>query len=274
MSESLKRKVRDWLDKHGGPVELRTARAFQQAGFDITQGSHFVDLSTGKTRETDLVAHRHQSSGGAESVTISTDFLIECKRSRHPWVAFSIEDHELNRDSSLAPYTWIMDDEARRRLAPTLAQQWGQFPGIYDDGPTAYSISVAKLGCKGDEAPFNAASQLLDAVAFRMQRRADIAFERSYYLIFPILVVDGPLFQYSLTGEGDALEEREVLTLVLRDVELTASGRRKMAGFARVKVVSLNSLADFAERAIGMSKWICDQAGILRESQSSLQEGG
>jgi hypothetical protein len=259
MGDDLKQKVRKWLEKHGGPVELQTARAFQDADFSISQGFHFVDHATGKTRECDLLAHRHESSGGSPSVTIHVDFLIECKRSTDPWVAFSVHDHELNQDSKLAPHTWIMDDLARRHLAHIISSRWSDNPNIYDDRPTAYSISLVKFK-NSQGAPFTAANQLLDAVYSRMKRMAEDGLPNSLRILIPVIVLDGKLFEYFLCGDEEMLEDRDEVTLLLRDRTLSFTGRERVQGFARIRIVTLETLPSFATRAKGMASWICGLA--------------
>lgn len=267
MTGELQSKIQKWLETHGASVELKTAREFQCAGFSITQGCHFLDQCTGKIRESDLLAQIHKNSGGCPSVTICVDFLVECKQSKHPWVAFTVRDHELHDDSHLAPFSWIMDDLARSQIAHRVSENWLSIPKIYDDNhPTAYSIKQAFLGekAKAQEIPFSAAAQLLDAVESRMEKIAKHLPQNSRHLLFPVIVFDGELFECCLTESGEKLESRDEITLLLRDRQLSVTGTRKVEGFARVKIVTLKSLPNFVVRAKEMSSWICDLASKIK----------
>jgi hypothetical protein len=43
--------VKEWLEKQGFLLEMKTAAAFRQAGFEVRQCSHYVDPDSGKSRE-------------------------------------------------------------------------------------------------------------------------------------------------------------------------------------------------------------------------------
>ncbi len=272
MPEDLKTKVRHWLERHGAPVELKTARVFQSADFGITQGLHYVDQTTGKIRECDLLAHTYKNSGGSPSVTVCVEFLIECKRSKKcPWIAFTIRDQEISSNTEVSPYSWVMDDLARKELADRIAFRWSDMPNIYGDGPTAYSICQAKVGERNEreieEAPFGATEQILDALESRMETIGKGALPNSRHLLFPVIVFDGALFEYSLTNGTERLERRSEITLLLRGRSLSVGDKRRVSGAARVKVVTLDSLVDFVARAKAMASWICGLANDIQRDR-------
>ncbi|HEU0074167.1 MAG TPA: hypothetical protein VFS30_09155 [Dehalococcoidia bacterium] len=267
MSGDLKKKVSEWLDYHGGPVELQTARSFQEAGFNISQGIHFVDNLTQKLRECDLLAFMQQvvAPRGCPTFAVATTFLVECKRSKkHPWVAFVVKDQDHFGNQAYSAYHWIMDKLARERIVDLIATQWDKVPTIYNDRPTAYSISQVNLGDKneakhddGSNRAFSAVAQLLDATEARLQRIEEAREPQRCHLLFPVLVFDGQLFEYSLGEAGPTLEETNETTLVLRNRPLGS-------GMARIKVVTLKGLSDFVSQARSMAEWLCKLADTVQ----------
>lgn len=43
MSEQLEKKIEEWLEKQGYPLETRVARAFRNAGFNVVQSDYYRD---------------------------------------------------------------------------------------------------------------------------------------------------------------------------------------------------------------------------------------
>jgi hypothetical protein len=73
-------KVKEWLEKQGFLLEMKTAAAFRDAGFEVRQSSHYVDPDTGKSREIDVLARDPDFLG-----IVDIQFTIECKASKKPW---------------------------------------------------------------------------------------------------------------------------------------------------------------------------------------------
>lgn len=92
MSEErpLEEKLRAWLAEQGYPLEMKVAKAFQDAGFIVTQSSYYSDPETATQREIDVVAE----SGGewVDYFLLDVQFAISCKNTvKRPWIVFSAE---------------------------------------------------------------------------------------------------------------------------------------------------------------------------------------
>jgi hypothetical protein len=85
-SDSLDSKVRKWLEKQGYSLEMRAARSFEKAGFEVSQSEHYLDPETNTVRETDVVASLHRR---ISNTWLSVKFYIECKYAYKPWVVFT-----------------------------------------------------------------------------------------------------------------------------------------------------------------------------------------
>lgn len=86
MADDLDSKILEWLEKHGYPLEMRVAQAFQQAGFEVSCSEYYLDPEKDKPREIDVIAGMSDVFGG---VIFQVAFIIECKSSKEkPWICF------------------------------------------------------------------------------------------------------------------------------------------------------------------------------------------
>jgi hypothetical protein len=273
MSDDLETKSQQllkWLEEHGGPVELQVASAFQRAGFAVSQGVHWLDPESSKLRECDLLAFRQRNIGvEGTHFAVATTFLVECKRSQYPWVAFVANDDD--RFAKNEPYTvfsWVVDDLARELVLPDVAQLAKGRPSIYSDGPSAYSLVEARLGSAAQKnetnRAFNAVQQVLDATEARYAQVTKAKEKSRCHFTFPILVFDGFLYRYSLGTSGPELQQVPETTLFLRD-------RTLGSGIARVQVVTLRALEEFLARAKAQEGWIGDLAYKVVERRTEAK---
>jgi hypothetical protein len=83
----LDKKLLDWLNAQGYPLEMRVARSFQQQGFSVIQSDYYKDPESGDMREIDV--HTILDYHGAE-FPVHVGFVIECKLSKDkPWILFT-----------------------------------------------------------------------------------------------------------------------------------------------------------------------------------------
>src|SRR5258708_8233762 len=89
MPDDLHKKVSEWLDKEGFPLEMVVASAFRRAGLWVMQSDYYEDPNEGKQREIDVIA-RQQVLVARDLLRIT--FAVECKVSRDkPWVLFTAD---------------------------------------------------------------------------------------------------------------------------------------------------------------------------------------
>jgi hypothetical protein len=84
--DDLKQKVREWLEKEGYPLELKTAAALRAAGFPgVLPSAYYQDPEGGGLREIDVYAFVTADGNTAASVSVH----VECKsQTNRPWVFF------------------------------------------------------------------------------------------------------------------------------------------------------------------------------------------
>src|ERR1700761_9219874 len=85
---ALERKVSEWLNKQGYPLEMYTQRCCRDNGFQSHQSWYYEDAETGQQRETDVFAYSPRVKIDGRGRQFELAFTFECKQSRgKPWVA-------------------------------------------------------------------------------------------------------------------------------------------------------------------------------------------
>lgn len=197
MKETLEKKVLDWLQSTGFPLEMTAADAFRQAKFDVRQSSTYSDPETEKGREIDVLAIDPDWVGAVEIA-----FVLECKSSSKPWVVLCSDDALANYNRFFA--FAVSTDSARKALiqkGPDL-KTW---PAIDRSSGGGYGFRQALLDNK--DAAYTAAMNVLKACA-DLARESESKSYKPAAIYFPVIVVDAPLFECRLQPGGElALKE-------------------------------------------------------------------
>lgn len=231
-------KVREWLEKQGFSLEMRTASAFRAAGFEVMQSSHYIDRETGKAREIDVLAIHPDFLG-----IVNIRFVIECKSSKHPWVLLNSPDTlAYNRLFAFA----VMSQTARHLLAesPLLERMVAKFPWFRKDGLTAYSLRHAFSDSDAAYAGAIGVAKACESFVREHEGKGD----KFKFLDFgfPVIVIDAPLIRCLLAENGEIqLEEIDEGEFLFTAHERGVS----------IRVVTASRLAAFAVEA----RHVCDQ---------------
>ena len=192
-------KVKEWLEKQGFLLEMKTAAAFRHARFEVRQSSHYVDPDSGKSRKIDALAHDPDFLG-----IVDIQFPVECKASKKPWVLLCSAEtlSGYNRLFAFAP----MSDSCRRVFAERLVELLDKIPWLKKDLFAGYSFRQAHADHSLD--PAYSATMSVAKASDDLVRDASAPYKRPYSVAFPVIVVDSPLLQCSLAPDGSiGLEE-------------------------------------------------------------------
>ncbi len=256
--KSLEEKIEAWLNKEGYPLEFYTERLFRNSGF-LTYPSFFeTDPETGILREIDLIASKikyiPRSNENQDPQAIRISFLVECKRSfDKPWVVFtSNEKLALSNDcvtnsfsSNSGSFTlWCLQDSSSLNELESF-----QLPN-----EVAYSgrKALVEKGEKGDVFYETVQSIVAKAKATSISHNFPIGMGISVQkhfenvdIIFPILVIDAPLFKASL-GQDDNLKVTRT-----KDARLMWRGSKYSGGtFAVLDIITKDHLQDYIKKRI------------------------
>lgn len=229
--------VEEWVQRQGYALEREVAAALKPWGFRSTLGRHYLDASTGKVREIDLVADAQLASH------IAMFAVVECKHSSPIAGAWIARESDLRRPHrSWAP---ILSQTLERRVGALLGTILGVFPlgrDRFDEDRVAFSIVEATD--ESNDVAYDAIRQAVDGALGWAHEHDGLA------LCVPVVVMDVPLFAlYHADGGDEALVEvpwRRMLWWTAR-------------GPTIVDVVTRGHLADYAK---GL-RWSFDQIAAL-----------
>jgi hypothetical protein len=237
-------KVKEWLEKQGFLLEMKTAAAFRQAGFEVRQCSHYVDPDSGKSREIDVLARDPDFLG-----IVDIQFAVECKASKKPWVLLCSR-HTLsgyNRLFAFAP----MSDDCRHVFAERLVDLLDKIPWLKKDLFAGYSFRQAHADPSSDPA-YSAAMSAAKA-SDHLVRDSSAPYNPPYSIAFPVIVVDSPLLQCSLAEDGSiGLEE------VAHGELLFFADLPRQLGSC-IRIVTADYLSEFAIEAKQVANRIRDE---------------
>lgn len=209
----LEENLRKWLLEKGYPLEMRVASIFHSGGLGTIASEYYVDPSTGKSREIDIVG---SVQADIEHTLLRFSFFVECKTSpEKPWVLFTRRT-ALSKKASVA-----------QRAASTLG---AAFLSLIADDPmvmdlplfrvqerSAYAVTQA---FRSDNDPaYVATCAAANAVAARQHAyKVNSGVSRICEVMFPLVVVAGSLYESFLGEDGDInLKKTGVCNLLWRN---------------------------------------------------------
>lgn len=233
MENVVREKVIEWINRSGFPLEMESARAFRNAGFDVRQSASHLDPEEKKGREIDVLAADPDWLGVVEIY-----FVLECKSSDKPWVVLAA-DNALSNYNRAHAFS-VVSREAKAAIFSSW-RKGGEFKQLLDKSSRCgYGFRQA-LGGQNDKA-YSAAISVLKACAGLVADRHDSNIPR-YAFAFPVIVVDTPVFECSLNSDGELnLEE-------VQESEFLFSAHVPFEISSCIKVVKKDHLNVFADRA-------------------------
>lgn len=187
----LLEKVSSWVEKTGLPLELEAKAAFKQAKFQVTHSALYVDPESEKGREIDVIAYHRDPIG-----LIQKYFVVECKSGGNPWVVLT--------DSATYPYPINYSlGLVSPRVIPSLDSGWNQprhrlGECVSDFHRAGYAVKQAFSG--QDDAAYSTAISVLKASHAVVSEQTSQT--QRLKLVFPVIVVDAPIFECRLDDEG------------------------------------------------------------------------
>ncbi|QQE77313.1 hypothetical protein [Alicyclobacillus sp. SO9] len=242
-NNSLKSKVEKWLEREGYSLEFLTATSFEKHGHRVFQSKHYEDTDNGILREVDVEA---DLDFHFDNTLLRITHIVECKWSKDkPWVVFC-------------------SSASRKHPGAGIAQSVGSYLGrallwhiageneIYD---TSYFATPSEPGFAGRQALASGkdlfyssiqsvtASSILRAGYYDTQVQNAINIPNYAETVFPVIVVNGPLFKavYDNTTGKIELEDS-------RHLRLHWSGSQSWFFDINVDIVSVDYIDEFVER--------------------------
>lgn len=196
----LKNKVQTWIEEQGYPLEMRVANTLIESGFEVRQSLFYIDPESDEAREIDVVG---RSTEITDVVDIS--FVIECKSTSKPWVLFTSENTFVNYNQFFA--YCLYSEAGRKRFCrrSTSIQKLGDFLTWFDKkGRNGYAVTEAFTS--NVDNTYKAIMSTLKA-SIALKTLGDKEQRNPLIFIFPIIVVDGCLFESYLNNNGKLVVE-------------------------------------------------------------------
>ncbi|MBM2293637.1 hypothetical protein JQX09_16520 [Sulfitobacter pseudonitzschiae] len=238
---SIHDKVASWLQTEGYPLEFKTARRFSDAGFNTSQGEYSRKSKDTSPREIDVKASLTSVGDGFLFRAVN---VIECKYSvSKPWVNFVSKNHHIAHSAC---------------AAQSIGNDYGSAMIWSTCGSSAISsmnlFKSPEEPCFGGRQAFSSGKdQFFDAVRAVSGSAVSIAegYNRPYehkeglptacVLVFPIIVVQGKLFEAGLNESGSDTFVREVA-----NTRVHWRGSEDRSQFTTIDIVSFDSIDNFA----------------------------
>jgi hypothetical protein len=249
----LATKVDEWLRHEGYPLEYITAATFHQMGFGIWQGVYVRSSSDENPREIDVIGLYDSSD---EDVLLRVEYVIECKWSRDkPWVVFTSPFRQMSTAACVnqtiasefgRAALWLQAGDQRfTRLASFATPRVPGFGG-------RQALTQAK------DTFYASVQSVVTACSLRMSGYDEppvkgVSLPRAAVIAFPVVVIDGTLFEAYPVAGGPGMALREVKT-----ARLHWKGSAAWRYNATVDIVSIGGLAQYAEQRAN------EAASILR----------
>tara|TARA_R110002072_G_scaffold249084_2_gene408047 strand:- start:128 stop:985 length:858 start_codon:yes stop_codon:yes gene_type:complete len=251
--------IQKWLRKKGYPLEMQVAKAFGDVGLRVQQGHYYQDLETGEQREIDVLAREFSIFRIAPRlINIAVDVVVECKGHPpdRPFLVFSTAKPDQG-----SGWRRLMCAGSRlgKGLVDYLELDTDSLPLFKaDEEWIGYGMAQAKLGKKDGDNRDGAFGALMQA------SKASCALLGAPHLCtlsFPVVVVNGPLFDCHLDEQGET-----VVTEVEEHVIEWAYPLPHGPAFHTVRVVTQRRLATFANEAARSAKALVEAYKVLPES--------
>jgi hypothetical protein len=198
-SSDLLSRLSGWLEEQGYPLEMVVARTFREADFRTLQSSYYTDPESDVQREIDVIAYRQNQIG---KILVRVSFAIECKLSRDkPWVLFTSEDVRLAGPARVV-----------QRASSGLGHKFLSSIARDEDIQTLNMLSlprrpgygVTQAFTSGQDTPYTACMGVAKCAVAEVLA-ADKASRTQgplLKIVFPVVVMDGKLFECYLTEDG------------------------------------------------------------------------
>ncbi|GHG91428.1 hypothetical protein GCM10012319_52260 [Comamonas sp. KCTC 72670] len=263
-THGIKTKVLEWLNTEGYPLEFKTARAFEGAGFHVRQGIHVRNELTGVVREIDVEA----------DITLETKtgllriiHPIECKWSNDkPWVSFT------SKSARIGPGACINQTMATPLGAAMLWCLAGnktlQATSLFE-APSRPGFSGKQCFSKNDL--FYSAMQSITTNTDTLLKSYDRPAHKNKYgfsdhvcIAFPCIVVEGELFEVFHPKNSNDLDAEPV-----NHIRIHWRGAEARRGFTHIDIIRASYASDFSKKR---AKEIREIAHILHDSKLNIEQ--
>lgn len=260
-AEQLDKRVREWLEHEGYPLEFQVAKKFHEAGFAVRQGSYIKDPNSESPREVDVLAFR---DGHSKKRLLRVYHVVECKWSKDkPWVVFT-------NNHGIAPSACITQTIASHLGSAILWKEAGikhlQDLELFSTPARSGFNGRQALSKDGNDRFYNAIRSVVSAAKnvvdeYDNPRRKSGHLPEVAAVGFPVIVVQGELYEVFLDSKSSDLQLNRT-----PHVRCHWKGSKEWPLHATIDIVTFEHLGKFLTTRSSQVET------LLRIMQMSLEE--
>lgn len=213
MLENEKAKIEKELRIQGFPLEIEVGLLLKRRGWKVIHQPFYVDEDSGKGRLGDLWAIKAFHSKEKYDL-IHFSLIIECKKSEKPWVFYVTEKE---------PLEWL----ALKYWSKTQRLEWAHHSHYNDKVQKENAVvSFEPFKGKNKEDIYEASMQVLKCAQYKLNNLASIFKDdkfnfknNPFFLIYPVIVFDGHLWEYKFKDIEYDLSETNYLQYCVEQKE-------------------------------------------------------
>ncbi len=249
-SPALERRVADWLQSAGYPLEMTVARRMKEVFPRVQQSEFYPHAEGGLSREIDVVATAQRNLDGR---ILRVAFPVECKVSKDkPWLVFTDSSISLAASARITQRAASWLGKKFLRAVAERAPHVGE-AGLFR-APRRPGYSVTRAFESSSDKSYQALMAVTNAAA-GLARGLEGSVVTAVY--FPLVVIDGPLFEVHLGESNQIIVERvEGASLIWRNPGLGTP-------HTIVHIATLAGLEDLAASARETADILLKQSAIL-----------
>lgn len=240
INENLEDRVQKWLGEQGYPLEMRVARQFRSNSWWVLQASYYSDVETKQQREIDIIAYRNHYLEGSKSPLLEISICVECKYSKDkPWILFSSENRE-EPTSFLLP---VLSTDTFASLEKTI-MELNPLPKSLFKPQSRLGYGLTQAFTTSKDLAYEAVMGVAKAAIAKAQERPRNKInEQLISLVFPVVLVDGILFEAFLSHQGEVELHKSEHGILNLSYEFSS-----MEHPIQVHVCTLSGLADLLSK--------------------------
>lgn len=259
--EQLDKKVREWLEHEGYPLEFQVAKKFQKNGFAVRQGSYVNDPNADAPREIDVIAFRDAHT---KRQLLRVKHIVECKWSKDkPWVVFT-------NPLGISPAACIAQTIASKLGSAILWKEAGlkqlQDLDLFSTPKNSGFNGRQAFSKDGVDRFYSTMQSVVSATKFDAEdydnpRRKSGVLPESAVVGFPVIVIQGDLYEAFLDSKSSDLVLRRA-----PHIRCHWKGSKEWDLHATVDIVTFEYLDKF------LSTRAAQVETLLRLMQLSMEE--
>jgi hypothetical protein len=255
------KRVREWLEHEGYPLEFQVARKFRDAGFVVRQGTYVKEPGLEAPREIDVIAFR---DGHLERYLLRVSYVVECKWSKDkPWVVFT-SHHGMATSACVAQS--IASDLGSAILWKDAGVKYLQDLDLFETPVRSGFNGRQALSKDGNDRFYNAIRSVVSAAKnvvdeYDDPNRKSGQLPKIATVAFPVIIVQGDLYEAFLDPEDNDLQLKRT-----PHVRCHWRGSKEWPLHATVDIVTFDHLDKFLETRSSQVET------LLRIMEMSLKE--